>query len=310
MSQNPFNLDVPERISDPVDSGVAQLREQQAVSRLPDDYEGLTAGLEDLDGVGPATADKLRDAGIDKPEELARVTPSQLEAVDGIGPSRADKISRDFQYGTDYRFQNPKIPERVEKAQADRSSEARRTDRSFNAKTTLDADEWLENPADVDYPGVDTIPESRRTERASRAAKRNPAAASVEGRSLPGKTQGSAAGGRIEVDPSGAAVSTLAHEVGHTVEGSEERGFAAEKIFDDSEDLRNEAAKLSKRRRFSVGSDPSEVREAFIQDEDSELIADAVGVAIEEPRAARREAPNVISKIEREFSGILPGKRS
>lgn len=301
-------------ISNRLSKGVARLRETQVVNRVESD-ETDTLGiekrptLEDVDGVGPATADKLRDAGVDTPLELARITPHQIEQIEGVGPKRAGQIARKFQYGQDIRASpDESTPDDVREANADRSSTARRTDRSFNAKLTLDEDEWLENPDRLDYPGVDNIPEQRRAERGKTAARQS-GVSGVETGSLPGRTQGRQAGGRIEVDTQGVdPVSTFAHEVGHAIEP--QRGFAEEAIFEEDEELRDQAAKLSTRRRFTAGKeDPDFIRENLEQDEDMELFADAVGVAIEEPRAARREAPELISKIEQEFPKVLPGKR-
>lgn len=300
-----------ETIFDGVDRGIANLREQQAVSQVEasDDSFGAPK-LEDVDGIGPSTAKKLERAGVDRPEELARLTPSQIAAVDGVGPKRADKLASQFQFQQSTRFEKPQAtPEDVREAQADRSPEARRADRSFNAEVTLDEEEWLEDPNGLDFPGVDTIPEQRRAERAREAAKRS-GVSDVEATSLSGKAQGNTSGGNVKIDASGAdPVSTLAHEVGHNVEP--ERGYAEENIFGDDEELRNQAAKLSVRTRFTLGdTTPDNIRDAFQQDEDSELFADAVGAAIEEPQAARREAPELLSEIESEFGGILPGNRN
>jgi predicted flap endonuclease-1-like 5' DNA nuclease len=301
-------------IPDAVDRGVAELREQQAVSRVPREEGAFsTPSLEDVDGIGPSTADKLRDAGVNKPEELTRLTPSQIERVDGIGPSRADKLADTFQYSQQARFQkSTSDPSDVREKHAERSKKARIADRSFNAEITLDEDEWLSDPDKYDFPGVDTVPEQRRAERASAAADRVGVNV-VDAGELSGQTMGRQSGGRVSVDPGAAdPVSTLAHEVGHAIEPS--RGFAEENIFEDSEELRDQAGELSARRRFTTSEmSGGEIRDYIgggAQDEDAELFADAVGVAIEEPRAARREAPELISKIEREFGDILPGRRS
>lgn len=301
-------------ISDNVDRGIAELREQQGSRRFEVERDGEfglppTPKLEDVDGVGPATADKLRDAGVDHPEELSRLTPSMIEKVDGIGPRRADSLAAKFQYRQDIRFDNDSAdPEDVREAHADRSPEARRADRSFNAEITLNEDKWLSDPNKYDFPGVDTIPEQRRAERTRKAAQ----AAGVSRIQMSdlGGAQGVQSGGVVEVDSTQAwdPVSTVAHEVGHAIEP--ERGFAESEIFGDSEELRDQAATLSSRRRFGDFDGPSDVRDRIQQDEDSELFADAVAGAIEEPRAARREAPELLSKIEREFGGTLPGRRS
>jgi hypothetical protein len=314
MSRDDPLVEDRESIFDSIERGIGTIRETQATQRVESDETdqfGFSKAptLEDVGGVGPATADKLRAAGIDKPEELSRTTPNELELIDGIGPKRADKIADTFNFSSDIRFnKKTDVPEEVRKKQADRSKDARRTDRSFNATPTFDEEEWLDDPNQFDFPGVDTIPEQRRAERAADAAERT-GVSSIDSANLPGQTQGRQAGGSIEVDTTSVdPVSTLAHEVGHAIEP--ERGFAESEIFDDSEELRNEAAKLSARRRFTAGKDdPEFIRERISQDEDSELFADAVGVAIEEPRAARREAPNIVSEIEQEFPSLLPGKR-
>ena len=48
--------------------------------------------LEDLEGVGPATADKLRGAGIRGPKDLYGLSQSEIAAVNGIGPQTAAQI--------------------------------------------------------------------------------------------------------------------------------------------------------------------------------------------------------------------------
>jgi DNA repair protein RadA len=48
--------------------------------------------LEDLSGVGPATAEKLREAGFNSVEALAVASPAQLAACADVGESTASKI--------------------------------------------------------------------------------------------------------------------------------------------------------------------------------------------------------------------------
>ncbi|MDY6931682.1 MAG: DNA repair and recombination protein RadA [Halobacteriota archaeon] len=48
--------------------------------------------LEELDGVGPATADKLREAGFNSYEVIAVSSPSELASVAEIGEATASKI--------------------------------------------------------------------------------------------------------------------------------------------------------------------------------------------------------------------------
>ena len=307
-----FGLERSRNITDNIDRGIAELREQQSTMRVDTDDDFGVPKIEDVDGVGPATADKLRDAGVDHVEELSRLTPGQIEHVDGIGPRRADKIARRFQYDQQVRFEKSSSdPEDVRRAHANRSRRARIADRSFNAQITLNEDKWLSNPEKYDFPGVDTVPEQRRAERARAAARRSGTDMISAGR-IEGQAEGRASGGRVDVDPSaGDPVSTLAHEIGHVMEPN--RGFAETEVFGDSEELRNQAAKLSKRRRFVLNDpDVADVRDRLgrgLQDEDAELFADAVGSAIEEPRAARREAPELMSEIEQQFGDVLPGRR-
>lgn len=50
------------------------------------------AALEDLDGVGEKTADALRGAGFNTPEDILKVSPEELVKVEGIGEKTAEKI--------------------------------------------------------------------------------------------------------------------------------------------------------------------------------------------------------------------------
>ncbi len=51
-----------------------------------------TTYLEDLPGVGPTTADKLRDAGFSTIESIATASPAELAEAAEIGESTAKKI--------------------------------------------------------------------------------------------------------------------------------------------------------------------------------------------------------------------------
>ncbi|MFW5919981.1 MAG: helix-hairpin-helix domain-containing protein, partial [Halanaeroarchaeum sp.] len=48
--------------------------------------------LEDLPGVGPATADKLKDAGFDSYQSLAVASPGELSNTADVGESTAADI--------------------------------------------------------------------------------------------------------------------------------------------------------------------------------------------------------------------------
>ena len=44
--------------------------QEEPVTMMPEEEEGPEVGIEDLPGVGPATAEKLREAGFDDDTEL------------------------------------------------------------------------------------------------------------------------------------------------------------------------------------------------------------------------------------------------
>jgi len=282
-------------ITNKTERGMAELREQQSVSRS-DGWK-----LESVDGIGPSTAQKLNEAGIEKVGELSRVTPNQLEKVDGIGPAKADKLAGEFQYSPN-RFGSPgdDDSEKAREDMAERSPVERRTDRSYNAPITFDYDTWSEAPDRYDMPGVDTVPEQRRAERTTKKAKRGGFGIN------PGKIRGGASGkatgdtANVDVGSSFDPVSTAAHEVGHLAESSiaGRDGVSSELFQDDG--LKEEAEELAVRRRSMVSSAET-IKDAYHEDDyESELFADAFAVATEEPRAAKREAPNLVRKLQDE----------
>lgn len=61
------------------------------------DEEGDGRSLVDVDGVGPATAESLRDGGFETVADLRAATRDDLTDVDGIGPAKADQIKRDVE---------------------------------------------------------------------------------------------------------------------------------------------------------------------------------------------------------------------
>jgi predicted flap endonuclease-1-like 5' DNA nuclease len=282
-------------ITNSAERGIAELREQQGISQTD------SLRLTDVDGIGPQTAEKLEQAGIDKPVELSRVTPNQLEMVDGIGPRKADLLASQFQY-SQTRFKNPDDAD-LEEARddmADRNKVERRTDRSFNAPITFDYDTWSDDPDRWDMPGVDTVPEQRRAERTEKKAKRG--GFNIEATQIRGRASGKATGdtARIDVSKSFDPVSSAAHEVGHLAENSMGgRNSVSSELFQD-ETVKEEAEQLAVRRRSMVTSSDS-IEEAYHEDDyEAELFADAFAVATEEPRAAKREAPNLTRKMQDE----------
>lgn len=279
-------------ISDTAERGMAELRAQTTASQT-DAFD-----LEELDGVGPATAKRLKQAGIETPEQLARVTPNQLAEIQGIGQKKADQLSRQFQYGRTRLDTPDSVPEDVEGRMAKRSPEARQADRSFNAPLTFDEEKWLEDPNRWDYPGVDTVPAQRRAERTTEKAQRG--GFRINPGSLPGGVAGRQTGDTANVDVGSSfdPVSTAAHEIGHAAESSiAGRGGLSEQLFDD-EQVREEAEQLAVRNRKMATSFDSIEAAYDERDIDSELFADAFAVATQEPRAAKREAPTLFRKLQ------------
>jgi len=290
----------------------------------PDERVGL-AELGDLDGIGSATVRKLKDAGIREPADLYGLTQLQIAAVDGIGPKKAAKIRQQIsQRGN--RISNRGFREdAIDKARnlhAERSETERRTDESFNAETSLSFSQWKQNPAQYDMPGVDTIPRERRLARTKKAAEELSNQGLVENieatPSGPRKSRvsGNATGTTARVktaqdDPE----STLAHELGHLADKvGGGRASLTNALFgpnmgkaeeEEQEILRQQGAKLASRRR-SVSLKPEVVEERaeegrFGGGGFNEVFADAFAETVEEPRRAKKEAPDLVKAIQTEF---------
>lgn len=57
---------------------------------------GAYTSLTDITGIGPTTAEALRDAGIASPTQVYVAADNELLAVDGIGPATLDTIRDDI----------------------------------------------------------------------------------------------------------------------------------------------------------------------------------------------------------------------
>lgn len=213
----------------------------------------------------------------------------------------------------------------LDKIHESRSERAKTVDEKQNAPVTLDEEKWVENKNRYDYPGVDTIPagrQQRRAERAGRLAMDLGAADRVEqkgsAKNLQGKfsTDMSSTYGRGEnvARVQGTAEKperTLAHEVGHAFdyasEGPSDYGEMldtnksyglSQKLFrqpDDAEkrnQLEKEAIEISKRGRGDFKGQQSYRRKH------EELTADLFAHAVIEPRATKREAPELFDRFE------------
>jgi len=347
------------------------------------------AELTDLDGVGPTTAQNLRNAGIQSPIDLQGTPTEAIAAIDGIGLKTAERIKTqvDFQQpqtdspkylvgdddvtgkvtrksrkvgvdvagetdvddpGREIRgFTDGDVPtqpgsvavegddkDEALEEMADRSPEARQTDRLFNAPVTLDVDKWQENPNRFDYPGVDTVPRSRKRERAFDRLERGVENELIRDfNTVDSGTSSYVSGLRrltlgTDDDPEG----TFAHEFGHAVDskispiGSEEK--VSHSLFQD-EETKAQAERLAERRRNEAIEDVRRLYETdpfedVDEDDDSilgalsgqkdypfeeELFADVFASIAVEPRAARREAPDAVREVEEELfgTGLLPG---
>jgi predicted flap endonuclease-1-like 5' DNA nuclease len=187
---------------------------------------------------------------------------------------------------------------------AERTEEARQADESFNAPIMLDVDTWAQNPGKYDYPGVDTIPRSRKLERARDLAARAKEAgflgdiqADTEATN-DWRARGSFSYGKVEVDTSfRQAEDTLTHELGHAVDsgtgrpsGVDARGNdAGESIFDDDAVL-EQASELSAQRRGR------ELDTEYLESQ-NEIFADLVAEATTNPRRAKKEAPDAVRAL-------------
>lgn len=337
----------------------------------------MADGLTELPGVGPKTAENLKQIGFDSPEKIKKATPRQLSRrVNGIGMKGARKIvnaaggetmtierktkaeQMQDMYGDTFSRIEQSSPQEIEseivtegdtkltegvrefkddeniespfrvdvvgprkrsvrEIHAARSSREKELDEQQNAPVTLNEEKWIENKNRLDYPGVDTIPASRQGQRAEAAAskvKEQGAVDRVEKKGNAKNLQGkfSPKGSRdYGIDESVIRVQdnanqperTLAHEVGHAVDREFGDGRTADltnELFGldtsvsegDTEQLTDEALGLSKKARGDFKGQEQYRRQY------SELTADVVGQAIIQPRATKRDAPEVFGRLQ------------
>lgn len=216
---------------------------------------------------------------------------------------------------------------------AERSPEERQTDRQFNAPVTLDVDYWKANSNEVDYPGVDTVPRSRRRKRAFDRLDNVVDDGAIREFSTVESGSSSFVSGLKQLtlgsddDPEG----TFAHEMGHAVDSAIsdplDDAKASHGMFQ-SEEAEKQAERLAERRRNENIEDTRRLYETdpFEDDEDDdgiigalsgakdypfeeELFADVFASMAVEPRAARREAPAAVKEVEERLrrTGFRPG---
>lgn len=191
---------------------------------------------------------------------------------------------------------------------AERTEESRRADESFNAPIMLDEDTWQRNKNKYDYPGVDTIPRSRKLERARDEASRlkeggmlGDIEASTEATN-DWRAAGQFSMGNVGVDTSyRRSEDTLAHELGHAADAGTGRPSGVDargneqggSIFDDPL-VEQQAKELSAQRR---GKD----LDSDYLESQNEIFADLYADAVINPRRAKKEAPDAFSALQDEI---------
>jgi len=76
-----------------INRGFQELQNNAFIASDESDGTGL-ADISDLAGVGPATARRLEDAGIEKPSDLYGLGQDEIMAVPGIGRKKAAQLRR------------------------------------------------------------------------------------------------------------------------------------------------------------------------------------------------------------------------
>jgi hypothetical protein len=202
-------------------------------------------------------------------------------------------------------------PGRVVETHRERSAKAKRWDRRQQAPVTTDVETWVEHPDQYDYLGVDTLAADVRARRADRLAEER-LDVPIRERDLDGGTRGRARIGKLpnslspkyvevdrdvaegrEDDPRFQRPEVVAHEAGHVLDA----------VADDDTDYYASTYELRGERREQARRLSTMVRGPFregsdYRDTSKELAADAVAAATVAPRAARREAPDLVEWIE------------
>jgi len=223
----------------------------------------------------------------------------------------------------------------LKKIHENRPEREQTVDEQQNAPITTDEEKWIENKNRLDYPGVDTIPKRRQQARAETAAKVAQDVGAVDqvqyqgqGKNLrgkfspPGATTYGEGESIVRVQESAPDPEfTLAHEIGHAFDyaagddpnkpglkdelfdKNPERTMVGREFDDDTDPYIQQAYQLSERSR---GGGKGTYRR-----ETQELTADAISQAILNPRATKREAPELFNRIEQAaekygFEGAIP----
>jgi len=266
------------------------------------DKEGVR--LSDGSVVDPEIFENLEETLLEEDDEDFQTNRfSRQKAEDPISPFTAEP------FGTVKNVAGKRHNERSERAQD--------VDEQQNAPIAPNYETWAENPNRYDLPGVDTIPAGRQAARAEHAAKIAQQRGDVDrveqkgsAKNLQGKfsPRGNKTYGKDEnvVRVQGNANQperTLAHEIGHVFDfgAGDKRGFGlTDKLFGldsptsegDTRELTDEAFEVSEKARGDFKGQESYRREY------KELTADIVGQAIIQPRATKRDAPQLFERLE------------
>jgi hypothetical protein len=141
---------------------------------------GKAFRFEDIDGIGPATADKITSVrGVNAPTDVKGMSADELADKAGISENRARKAisgaggnpnvsktqsssgsvsaagirSRQGDFWVEFSDMDKA---RARNDPRSRSEEAVRTDERKRAPITTDLEQWKQAPGEWDYPGVDT----------------------------------------------------------------------------------------------------------------------------------------------------------
>jgi hypothetical protein len=195
----------------------------------------------------------------------------------------------------------------VNKIHQSRSERAQDVDEQQNAPITRDEEKWIKNKNRLDYPGVDTVPKDRQRKRAEKAADVAQSTGALDrveqkgsAKTLGGKFSppGSDTYGRGEAvarvqNTASQPERTLAHEVGHAFDylvGDDPNNPGLQDVLFEGDGRNDEARKVSERAR---GGGSYSYRAS-----ETELAADVLSQAILNPRATKREAPNLFERVE------------
>lgn len=255
-----------------------------------------------------------------------------------IGTTSEDPASPFNSYFKTFQSEEKKeVLEKAERVQENRSERAKEIDRRYNAPIPDKAEKWIEHPNRYDLPGVDTIPnkiQEKRVQRLVPILKEKgfvdeykedveKGMSGIAGKYIPEYTGSSPKGkeGRKQVFIKKDDPRTKAHEIGHAIDYEKqerimkEEGIRSSKatalrdfavsdkkktklrtnrlIKDKIREEEKQAVKISERMRGKVSND--------YRRKTSELTADALSSFILEPRAFKREAPDLYENLK---SGI------